>query len=198
MTVTVMPGESEEDLDALQQAVRNEWNPQGDHENFLVDQMISARWRLERIARWEEEALDKALEAPGWYTKSEARRWDAQPADRHVIAAVGAKNSIFDKLERFSRAAERAYSKAVKELQQHRAAQAKTEKQNEATAKHNEAAAKKNKKKEAEAWLQAELAKLELRDIPDPMDGLWDRPEQNEPNFEPPRPLPTSAPPASK
>ena len=65
--------------------------------------------------------------------------------------------------------------KAVKELQQHRAATAKTARQNEATAKQNKA-------KEAEEWLQSELKKIEERGIPDPMAGLWDLPEQNEPN----------------
>ena len=175
MTITVMPGESEEDLDQLSESIRGEWNPRGDHENFLVDQMISARWRLERIARWEEEALNNAIEAPGWYTKSEARRWDAQSADRHVLSTLGAKNSIFDKLERYTRAAERAYSKAVKELQQHRAAQVKTAKQNEATAKQNKA-------KEAEEWLRNGLAAINIRDIPDPMAGLWDR-DLNEPTL---------------
>lgn len=52
MTVIVMPGEDKADLEALYQSIRTEWNPQGDHENFLIDQMISARWRLERLARY--------------------------------------------------------------------------------------------------------------------------------------------------
>ena len=195
MTVTVMPGESEKDLEALQQNIRNEWNPQGDHENFLVDQMISARWRLERLARWEDAAIEKAIEAPGWYTKSEARQWDAQPADRHVLSALGRKNSIFDKLERYTRATERAYSKAIKELQQHRAGLAKAAKQSEATAKQNKATAKQNKAKADMEWLRAGLASIDLRDVPDPMAGLWDR-QQNEPNIAPPHPVPTIEPPA--
>ena len=190
MTLTVMPGESEEDLDALQQSIHAEWNPQGDHEDFLVDQMISARWRLERLARWEEEAINKELEAPRWYTKAEARQWDAQSPDTHILPAIARKNSIFDKLERYTRAAERAYSKAVRELQQHRAAQAKTAKQNEATTKQN-------KNKEAEAWLKSELANLERTRITDPFAGLYHLPEQDEPNdLEPLRPLAPTAPPA--
>ena len=189
-TLTVMPGESQDDLDELTDSVHAEWNPQGDHENFLVHQMISARWRLARLARWEDAAIEKAIEAPGWYTKSEARQWDAQPADRHVLSTLGQKNSIFDKLERYTRAAERAYSKAVRELQQHRAAQAKTAKQNEATTKQN-------KNKEAEAWLKSELANLERTRITDPFAGLYHLPEQDEPNdLEPLRPLAPTAPPA--
>ena len=176
MTVTVMPGESEEDLDALQQAVRNEWNPQGDHENFLVDQMISARWRLERLARYEEEAMNKAIDGPaGFMTNEGIRRFQAKSAHRRVLDQIDAPNSIFGKVERYTRAAERAYSKAVKELQQHRANQAKTAKQNEATAKQNKA-------KEAEEWLRNGLAAINIRDIPDPMAGLWDR-DLNEPTL---------------
>ena len=191
MTVTVMPGESEADLDELSQSIRNDWNPQGDHENFLVDQMISARWRLERLARYEEEAMNKAIDGPaGFITNEGVRRFQAKSAHRRVLDQIDAPNSIFDKLERYTRAAERAYSKAVKELQQHRANQAKTAKQNEATAKQNKA-------KEAELWLQSELAKLERTRITDPFAGLGDLPEQDEPNFDSARSLPDSAAPAS-
>ena len=185
MTVTVMPGESEDDLHALQQSVRKEWNPQGDHENFLVDQMISARWRLERLARYEEEAMNKEIEGPARFMSNEAiRRFQAKSAHRRVLDEMAQPNNIFDKLERYTRAAERAYSKAVKELQQHRAAQTKTAKQNEATAKRNQAIEKPNKAKEAEAWLQSELAKLERTRITDPFAGLDDIPEPNEANFD--------------
>ena len=174
MTITVMPGESQSDLEALQETIRAQWTPSSDHENFLVDQMISARWRLERLARWEQEAINRSLEKTG-----------------DVLAELESRNSIFDKLERYTRAAERAYSKAVKELQQHRANQAKTAKQNEATEKRN-------KKKEAEEWLRAGLAAIDLRDIPDPMAGLWDRSDSSSgagPLACAGRPAPQTAPP---
>ena len=60
MTLTVMPGESQEDLDQLSETIRDEWKPSGAHENYLTDQMISARWRLERLARWEADKLYQA------------------------------------------------------------------------------------------------------------------------------------------
>ena len=134
-TLVVMPGETQEGLDRLSESIRQEWNPSGDHENFLVHQMIAARWRLERLARWEAEAIDKIVEGPeDFFDKEQARRFQAKSADRLVIDAIQGNNIIFDKLERYTRAAERAYSKAVKELQQHRAASVKSAKQNEATA----------------------------------------------------------------
>ena len=190
MTVSVMPGESQDDLDQLAGSIRKQWNPQGDHEDFLVDQMISARWRLERLARWEQEALETVLEGPEWFIdKQDRSEFEAKSADRLMVEKLSRNSDIFDKLERYTRAAERGYSKAVRELQQHRSNQAKTAKQNEATLKQNKA-------KEAEEWLRAGLAAIDLRDIPDPMAGLWDRPQQNEPNPEWLPPLPDSAPPA--
>jgi hypothetical protein len=186
-TITVMPGESQDDLDQLSGAIRNEWNPSGDHENFLVNQMISARWRLERLARWEHDALDKVIEGPEcFFNKQQVREFEAKSPDRLIVEALSRKNTIiFDRIERYTRAAERAYSKAVKELQQHRAAQA-------GIAQRNEAAAKQNKAKEAEEWLRAGLAEIERNGITDPMAGLWDV-EPNEPNFESVDPLPDSA-----
>ena len=180
MTLTVMPGESQEDLDQLSETIRNEWKPSGDHESFLVDQMISARWRLERLARWEAEAINEVIEAPEEFHFEElARRWEEKSADRHVLDAMHGASSIFDKLERYTRAAERAYSKAVKDLQTHRAAAAKTAKQNEATAKQNEA-------KEAEEWLQSELLKSEQPMAPDPLKARWQRePRTSDPILDP-------------
>jgi hypothetical protein len=186
MTPVVMPGESPEDLDDLSESIRNDWNPSGDHENFLVDQMISARWCLERLARWEAEAIHKIVEGPEYFfDRKQARAFEAKSADRLVVEALQQKNTIFDRLERYTRAAERAYSKAVKELQQHRAAAAKTVKQNEATAKRKKA-------KEDEEWLRAGLAEVARNGIPDPMAGLWNV-EQNEPNFDSDDRVPDSA-----
>jgi hypothetical protein len=173
MTITIMPGESREQLDRLSKTIRDEWKPSGDHETFLIDQMISARWRLERLARWEAEAIDEAIEPPTRFlTDDAARHWEAASADRHVLHAMH-QSSIFDKLERYTRAAERAYSKAVKDLQAHRATAAKAAKQNEATARQNEA-------KAAEEWLQSELRKLEQPGMPDALTSLWPR-EQHTP-----------------
>ena len=167
-TLAVMPGESQDDLDQLTASITNEWNPSGDHENFLVHQMISARWRLARLARWEEEAINNAIDGPVmWLSNESVKIHEMKSPDRRVLEVMQRPGSIFDKLERYTRAAERAYSKAVKELEQHRAATAKLAKQNEATAKQNKA-------KEDQEWLRAGLADIAKRGIPDPMAGLWD------------------------
>ena len=148
MTLTVLPTEDPRDLEKLRATIAGEWTPQGDTETFLVDQMISARWKLARLQRMEVEAIDNMLE----------RNEDGASADRQLVRAIESRNSIFDKLDRYTRSTERAYSKAVKELQQLRAANAKTAKQNEAIAKQNEA-------KEAEEWLRNEIANTPIPPI---------------------------------
>ena len=148
MTLTVLPTENAQDLEALRKTLTSEWKPKGDSETFLVDQMIAARWKLARLGRMEAEAMDDMLESGG----------DGASADRQLVRALGSRGNIFEKLERYTRSTERAYSKAVKELQQLRAAAAKTEKQNEATKKRNEV-------REAEEWLRNEIANTPIRPI---------------------------------
>jgi hypothetical protein len=160
MSVTILPGEKTADLEALKRSITAEWNPISDHESFLVDQMITARWRLIRLGRLEAEAFDCMLE------QNEAN----DSPDRKLLVQLETRGSIFEKLERYTRAAERAYSKAVRDLQQHRAARAKTTKQNKA--------------KEANEWLRGELAKLEQRNTytDDPTIAIpvhWSPPGEN-------------------
>ena len=49
----LLPGEDEEALRELGERLRNELQPAGELENQLVDQIISAYWRLKRLARVE-------------------------------------------------------------------------------------------------------------------------------------------------
>ena len=162
MTLTILPTEDPRDLDNLRSTIASEWKPQGDAETFLVDQMIAARWKLARLQRIEAEALDEMLEGNWCMDEEDQRDHDALSADRHLVRQLGYRNNIFEKLDRYTRATERAYSKAVKELQQLRASNAKMKAQNEA--------------KEAEEWLQAELAKTPIQPI-DPwiLTGSYDQ-----------------------
>ena len=50
---TLLPDEDPQLLQTLTDALRAEWNPEGAHEQFLVDMMIRAAWRLGRVARME-------------------------------------------------------------------------------------------------------------------------------------------------
>ena len=157
-TLTVLPTEDPRDLEKLRATLTGEWTPQGDAETFLVDQMISARWKLARLQRMEAEALDEMLEGRACLDEEDELEHQSVSADRHLVHQLGYRNNIFEKLERYTRSTERAYSKAVKELQQLRAARAKTEKQNEATRKRGEA-------EEAERWLRDQIAQTPIQPI---------------------------------
>lgn len=138
--LTVMPAENQADLDALAHNIRDEFKPEGDAQTYFVEQMIQSRWRLLRIQRLEAEALDDLLEASCG---------DENP-DRLLLNHIGTPGNIFDKLERYRAAAERAHVKALHEFNKLRAAQQKT-------------AAQQNKAKHAAEWVKTVMAGLEAR-----------------------------------
>src|SRR5215210_3912136 len=78
---TLLPGEDEEALRELSDLLRGELQPVGVLENLLVDQIVSAYWRLGRFARVEagifalelyEELAKRARREAGSYTKQES------------------------------------------------------------------------------------------------------------------------------
>jgi hypothetical protein len=108
----VLPHESAADFEALATALRAEFHPDGEHENFLIDQMIQARWRLARIARLENAAfqalIDPVLDP------------EAKPAtpDARIVAQMAARPNadVLSTLQRHAAAAERTYHKCFREL----------------------------------------------------------------------------------
>jgi hypothetical protein len=114
---TVLPHENPEDFNDLAARVRDESQPEGETENFLVDQMIQARCRLLRIQRLEALAFEQILTEPGSSSDPDAR----------ILAAFSASGNALDKLQRYATAAERSYYKALHELQKSRAQRQKSE-----------------------------------------------------------------------
>src|SRR5579871_6271671 len=55
----LLPHENEHEFQDLQNSVADEFEPQTEHESFLVWQMACARYRLIRIGRLEALALDE-------------------------------------------------------------------------------------------------------------------------------------------
>ncbi len=145
--LTVLPGESQDDLDALIESITGEFKPATDTERHSVDRMVQARWKLARLQRWEAAAFERILDS----------EWGPDDPDRRFLDALGESGSILEKPQRYTTSAERAYSKALKDLLQYRAQSAKLETQNKA--------------KSAQDWLKTELEKLPN----EPMD-LWDDP----------------------
>jgi hypothetical protein len=114
---TVLPHEDPEDFTDLADRLRDEFQPAGENESFLVDQMIQARCRLLRIQRLEALAFEQILTEPG----------GDSDADTRILAAMCGSGNALDKLQRYAAAAERSYYKALRELQQSRAHQQKSD-----------------------------------------------------------------------
>jgi hypothetical protein len=110
--------ENQAEFDALKQRIAEEQNPEGEHETFLVEQMVQSRFKLIRINRLENLAYDYILlgEDPS----------QSDDPDAKIIAAMS-KNGRdpLASLERYRITAERAYYKAHRELTQNRRAAAK-------------------------------------------------------------------------
>ena len=56
-TQVLLPGEDRETFDAFADALRRACNPEGAREEFLVDMMVAAGWRLRRLGRMESDIL---------------------------------------------------------------------------------------------------------------------------------------------
>jgi hypothetical protein len=108
---TVLPHENPEDFNDLAARLRDEFQPETENENFLVDQMIQSRCRLLRIQRLEALAFEQILTEPGGNSDPDAR----------ILAAMYSSGNALDKLHRYTAAAERSYYKALHELRQGRA-----------------------------------------------------------------------------
>jgi hypothetical protein len=106
----VLPHENAEDFNDLAARLRDEFQPEGENENFLVDQMIQSRCRLLRIQRLEALAFEQILTEPG----------SSSDPDSRILAAICASGNALDKLHRYAAAAERSYYKALREIQNSR------------------------------------------------------------------------------
>ncbi len=109
----VLPHESREQYDRLAADYRAQFHPQGVHQEFLVAEMIDARWRLSRIERLQTAAFAQILGEPG-----------ADP-DSSLLSAITQSSGAIDRLERYAAAAKRAYFQAHRALQQDRKPNAK-------------------------------------------------------------------------
>ena len=107
----VLPHENSVGFEQLADAVREEFQPEGDSENFLVDLMIQARCKLVRLERLQGLAFEQVLTEPG----------SAPDPDARLLAALGASGNMIDKLERYAAAARRSYYQAMHELENSRA-----------------------------------------------------------------------------
>ena len=118
-TFAILPGEDVDAFERLAREYRDEWKPKSPHELFLVNRMVQARWRLDRIARMEAEAFDQLLNAP---------MADGKTDEAALVALYPIRGQLLDKLQRYARDIERAYHRAARELRSYRSAEAENRK----------------------------------------------------------------------
>jgi len=105
----VLPHESQEEFEQLHAAHRKEYAPASLTEQDLLQELVVAKWRLARARRVESEYFAQVFESSAG---------DAALAS--LIASDDDKG--FQKIQRYLNAAERAWRRALKDLQQTQAA----------------------------------------------------------------------------
>ncbi|MCX6625804.1 MAG: hypothetical protein NTY38_33020, partial [Acidobacteria bacterium] len=86
----------------------NEFQPDSEHEHFLVALLAESRWKLARYERLQSLALDQILAAGG----------PEQSPDARILAALSQPTCVLDRLQRYAAQAERTYLRAHRELVQ--------------------------------------------------------------------------------
>jgi len=108
---TVLPHEDQDEFDILLACLRDEMAPTDEHESFLVEQMAQSRWRLRRLQRLENAALELLMEI------EQGSPLVTLDSDHRIAARmIQGRGDALASLHRYSTAAERSYYKAHKEL----------------------------------------------------------------------------------
>jgi hypothetical protein len=104
----VLAYENRGDYEKLVEDYTTEYEPDTIHQTFLVSQLAGARWRLNRIQRIENAALDLIIAGPGELTETS----DHKIAQRMLDSG----GDHLPRLERYRASVERSYHRAIKEL----------------------------------------------------------------------------------
>ncbi len=104
----VLPGEDAAGFDALLETLRAEHTPSGVTEDFLLQQMAQAQWKLLRVALIEQQILSVAMGEPQQDSPS------ARLANLFLDGASAA--GALDRLARYETAARRVWFQSLKQL----------------------------------------------------------------------------------
>jgi hypothetical protein len=108
----VLAHEDRATYERLRNSLRGEFRPAGDHQEFLVDQMVDARWRLARIRRFEAAYFDICAQM----TDAESEG----PEHRIVRTMMGRRGDPLAIFRRHETALEATYHRCCKELREAR------------------------------------------------------------------------------
>lgn len=112
----LMPNEDPGEFAQLMENFRAEFKPQTAHEDFLVETMGKARWKMLRVERLEEAAFGRIFDGAG-------------APDVRMLETIESNHNPLDKLARYAAAAERSYHKAHSLLMAGRAQAAREQNQ---------------------------------------------------------------------
>ena len=104
----VLAYENRDDYKKLLADYTDEYEPDTIHQNFLVSQLAGAQWRLNRIQRIENAAIDLIIGAPEELTDS--------PDHKIAQRMLDSGGDPLPRLERYRASVERSYHRAKKEL----------------------------------------------------------------------------------
>jgi hypothetical protein len=104
----VLAYENRADYEKLVENYFAEYEPDTIHQTFLVSQIAGARWRLDRIQRIENAALDLIIAGPGELTDT--------PDHKIAQRMLDSGGDPLPRLERYRASVERSYHSAIKEL----------------------------------------------------------------------------------
>jgi len=104
----VLAYENRADYEKLVKDYYDEYEPDTIHQNFLVSQLAGAQWRLHRIQRIENAAIDLIIAAPGELIDT--------PDHKIAQRMLDSGGDPLPRLERYRASVERSYHRAKKEL----------------------------------------------------------------------------------
>jgi hypothetical protein len=104
----VLSYENRDEFNTLVENYSTEFAPQTKHEEYLVSQMAGARWRLDRVQRIENAAVELILVG--------ADETTASPDHKLAQRMLDAPGDPLPRLERYRASIERSYHRAVKEF----------------------------------------------------------------------------------
>ena len=124
----VLPHEDRSAFDALLQHYKSDFSPSTGHEEFLVTEMVGARWRLERAGRIESVMLEDIVDFS-----------DASPITPEIQMAkamMQKEGDPFARMDRHRANLERTYHRCARELRAAKKAQREPTAQKLADAKY--------------------------------------------------------------
>ena len=104
----VLSYENRDEFNTLVENYSTEFAPQTKHEEYLVSQMAGARWRLDRVQRIENAAIDLILVGSDETT--------ASPDHKLAQRMLDAGGDPLPRLERYRASIERSYHRVIKEF----------------------------------------------------------------------------------